>query len=100
MVEFIWDVFWSTMYNRCITMYNNALLEAIEVLQRQLQGFINLIFYYYILFYNIIKNPSKYDSKTIMIGSVTDAYNQYEEKYGRTRDFLKETFDDSYFKYI
>lgn len=37
-----------------------------------------------------IKNPSKYDSKTIMIGSVTDAYNQYEEKYGRTRDFLKE----------
>lgn len=37
-----------------------------------------------------IKNPSKYDGETIIIGSVTDAYNQYEKEYERTRYFLEE----------
>ena len=37
-----------------------------------------------------IKNPSKYDGKTIIIGSVTDGYHQCEKKYLRTRQFLEE----------
>lgn len=37
-----------------------------------------------------IKNPQKYKGKTMIVGSVTDGYNQYEEKYKRTRAFLEE----------
>ena len=37
-----------------------------------------------------IKNPKKYQGKTMIVGSVTDGYNQYEEKYKRTRVFLEE----------
>lgn len=37
-----------------------------------------------------IKNPNKYKGQTMIIGSVTDAYNQYEEQYKRTRTFLEE----------
>lgn len=36
-----------------------------------------------------IKNPMKYKGQTMIIGSVTDGYNQYEE-YKRTRAFLEE----------
>ncbi len=39
-----------------------------------------------------IKKPEKYN-KTVMIGSVTDGYNQYEKEYKRTRAFLKEMLD-------
>lgn len=35
-----------------------------------------------------IKNPQKYKGQRVVIGSVTDGYNPYEEKYGRTRDLL------------
>lgn len=37
-----------------------------------------------------IKNPEKYAGKGIFIGSVTDPYNPYEEKYGRTRALLEQ----------
>lgn len=37
-----------------------------------------------------IKNPKKYKGQTMIVGSVTDGYNQYEEKYKRTRTFLEE----------
>ena len=37
-----------------------------------------------------IRNPKKYKGETIIVGSVTDAYNPLEEKYGRTRQFLEQ----------
>ena len=37
-----------------------------------------------------IKNPEKYKSKTMIVGSVTDGYNYFEAKYKRTRAFLEE----------
>lgn len=37
-----------------------------------------------------ITNPHKYDGQRIVIGSVTDGYNPYEEQYGRTRKLLEE----------
>ena len=37
-----------------------------------------------------ISNPQKYKGKRIVIGSVTDGYNEYEAKYLRTRKFLEE----------
>lgn len=40
-----------------------------------------------------ISNPQKYNGKTIFIGSVTDAYNCYEEKYEKTREILKQFID-------
>lgn len=41
-------------------------------------------------YWNEIKNPSKYEGKEIFIGSATDPYNQYEEKYKRTRALLEQ----------
>lgn len=37
-----------------------------------------------------IDNPQKYDGQRIVIGSVTDGYNPYEEIFGRTRKLLEE----------
>lgn len=37
-----------------------------------------------------IANPHKYDGERIVIGSVTDGYNPYEEKFCRTRRLLEE----------
>ena len=37
-----------------------------------------------------IKNPQKYDGKTMIVGSVTDAYNPQEEQFCRTRTFLEQ----------
>lgn len=37
-----------------------------------------------------IKNPQKYDGKTMIVGSVTDAYNPQEEQFCRTRAFLEQ----------
>lgn len=37
-----------------------------------------------------IDNPHKYDGQRIVIGSVTDGYNPYEEKFRMTREFLEE----------
>lgn len=37
-----------------------------------------------------ISNPHKYDGQRIVIGSVTDGYNPYEERFGRTCEILKE----------
>lgn len=37
-----------------------------------------------------IPHPEKYQGKTIIIGSVTDAYHPLEERYGRTRLFLEQ----------
>ena len=37
-----------------------------------------------------IKNPQKYAGQTIIIGSVTDAYNPQEETFRRTRAFLEQ----------
>jgi radical SAM mobile pair protein B len=37
-----------------------------------------------------IKNPHKYDGERIVIGSVTDGYNPYEESFRRTRKLLEE----------
>lgn len=37
-----------------------------------------------------ITNPHKYDGQRIVIGSVTDGYNPYEEEFCRTRRLLKE----------
>ena len=41
-------------------------------------------------YWNPIKNPLKYDGETVIIGSVTDGYNQYEEEFCRTRELLEE----------
>ena len=37
-----------------------------------------------------ITNPHKYDGERIVIGSVTDGYNPYEESFRRTRKLLEE----------
>lgn len=37
-----------------------------------------------------IANPHKYDDERVVIGSVTDGYNPYEEKFCRTRRLLEE----------
>lgn len=37
-----------------------------------------------------IDSPKKYNGKTIFIGSVTDPYNPFEEKYNKTRELLKQ----------
>ena len=37
-----------------------------------------------------IKNPQRYDGQTMIVGSVTDAYNPQEETFRRTRAFLEE----------
>ncbi len=37
-----------------------------------------------------IPDPHKYDGQRIVIGSVTDGYNPYEETYRRTRQLLEE----------
>lgn len=37
-----------------------------------------------------ITNPHKYDGQRIVIGSVTDGYNPYEEEFCRTRKLLEE----------
>lgn len=36
-----------------------------------------------------ITNPHKYDNKRIVIGSVTDGYNPYEEKFAALVGFSK-----------
>lgn len=36
------------------------------------------------------KKSSKYDGETVIIGSVTDGYNQCEEEFCRTRQLLEE----------
>ena len=41
-------------------------------------------------YWNKINNPQKYKRKTMIIGSVTDGYNDFEAKYKRTRTFLEE----------
>ena len=38
----------------------------------------------------VINNPRKYAGQLAVIGSVTDGYNPLEEKYGRTRELLKQ----------
>lgn len=37
-----------------------------------------------------ITNPHRYDGQRIVIGSVTDGYNPYEEEFRRTHHLLKE----------
>ena len=37
-----------------------------------------------------IARRNQYDGQRIVIGSVTDGYNPYEEKFRRTREILKE----------
>lgn len=37
-----------------------------------------------------IKNPQKYNGKTLFIGSVTDAYNPFEKEFKKTRELLKQ----------
>lgn len=37
-----------------------------------------------------IKNPEKYAGQRVVIGSVTDGYNPFEEKYRRTRTLLEQ----------
>lgn len=37
-----------------------------------------------------IRNPNKYDGKSIFIGSVTDPYQKAEEKYERTKSLLEQ----------
>ena len=41
-------------------------------------------------YWNKINNPKKYDGQTMIIGSVTDAYNPQEEQFCRTSTFLEE----------
>ncbi len=41
-------------------------------------------------YWDRIKNPHKYDGSTVIVGSVTDAYNPQEEVFRRTRTFLEE----------
>lgn len=40
-----------------------------------------------------IKNPGKYAGQKVIIGTVTDGYNQLEAEYGRTRKILEELKD-------
>lgn len=40
-----------------------------------------------------IKNPKKYRGQRVVIGSVTDGYNQAEEQFGRTRALLEQLKD-------
>ncbi len=40
-----------------------------------------------------IKNPQKYDGKSVFLGSVTDAYNPFEKKYEKTRGILRQFVD-------
>ena len=40
-----------------------------------------------------IKNPGKYTGQKVIIGTVTDGYNQLEAEYGRTRKILEELKD-------
>lgn len=40
-----------------------------------------------------IKNPKKYAGQLVVIGSVTDGYNSYEEQFRRTRAILEELKD-------
>ena len=40
-----------------------------------------------------IKDPANYAGQKVIIGTVTDGYNQLEEKYGRTRKILEELKD-------
>lgn len=40
--------------------------------------------------WNPISDPHKYNGQRIVIGSVTDGYNPYEERFERTREILKE----------
>ena len=37
-----------------------------------------------------IKNPQRYDGQTMIVGSVTDAYNPQEETFRRTHAFLEQ----------
>ncbi|QQO08737.1 radical SAM protein [Breznakiella homolactica] len=37
-----------------------------------------------------ITDPSRYDGKALFFGSVTDCYNPYEKKYGKTRELLRQ----------
>lgn len=41
-------------------------------------------------YWDAIRNPQKYDGQTMIVGSVTDAYNPQEEQFCRTRAFLEE----------
>lgn len=41
-------------------------------------------------YWEVIKNPKKYEGKELFIGSVTDPYMPLEEKYKRTRTLLEE----------
>ena len=41
----------------------------------------------------VIRNPEKYAGQRVVIGSVTDGYNPFEEKYGNTRRLLEELKD-------
>ena len=41
-------------------------------------------------YWDKIKNPKKYVGQTMIVGSVTDAYNPQEEQFRRTRAFLEE----------
>ena len=41
-------------------------------------------------YWNPIKNPLKYEGETVIVGSVTDGYNQCEEEFCRTRQLLEE----------
>lgn len=45
--------------------------------------------------WKLIKNPHKYDGERIVIGSVTDGYNEYEEKFQKTRQILRELRDSN-----
>lgn len=38
----------------------------------------------------VIRNPKKYEGKSIFIGSVTDSYNCYEEHFKKTQSILKQ----------
>ena len=40
-----------------------------------------------------ITNPQKYAGQKVIIGTVTDGYNPYEEKYGNTRKLLEQLKD-------
>ena len=40
-----------------------------------------------------ITNPHKYDGERIVIGSVTDGYNEQEAEYKRTRALLEQLQD-------
>ncbi len=44
-------------------------------------------------FWPDIKNPEKYNGRDVFLSSVTDPYNQYEEKYCRTRALLEQLKD-------